>query len=160
MDGKLLTWSSRFWTMISCPEAAASIRGVKPEPGSLWMKEKSNENFCLTVSVAVVLEWMKTLTWHWYRRCYPAGTSPSAGGLCWCSETERSSLESPSAPTLHLAFGVKKKNPFILKSNKAQLIENTTKPTFLHLFDRASLESSRCWNSLLVCWFQLPEIFS
>lgn len=29
--------------MISCPEAAASIRRVKPEPGSLWMKQKNNE---------------------------------------------------------------------------------------------------------------------
>lgn len=26
--------------MISCPDAAASIRGVKPDPGSLWVKEK------------------------------------------------------------------------------------------------------------------------
>lgn len=29
--------------MISCPEAAASIRGVKPDPGSLMATKKSNE---------------------------------------------------------------------------------------------------------------------
>lgn len=39
--GHQLTWSSRFWTMISCPDAAASIRGVKPDPGSLWAKENA-----------------------------------------------------------------------------------------------------------------------
>lgn len=49
---------------------------------------------------------MKTLTWRWHLRCYPAGTWPSAGGLCWCSETGPSSLDSPSAPTQHLALGV------------------------------------------------------
>lgn len=30
--------------MISCPEAAASIRGVKPDPGSLSTTTKSNKH--------------------------------------------------------------------------------------------------------------------
>lgn len=59
---------------------------------------------------------MKILTSRWHLHCYPAGTSPSAGDLCSYSGTERSSLESPSAPTQHLAFGAKifKKKPFTL----------------------------------------------
>lgn len=56
----------------------------------------------------VFLEQIKTLTWHWRQHCYPAGTWPSVGGLCLCSGTERSSLESPSTPNQPLAFWVLK----------------------------------------------------
>lgn len=108
----LLTWSSKYWTMISCPEAAASISGVKPEPGSLCMREESwKSQKCEQIVIfllMVFLEQIKTLTWHWRQHYYPAGTWPSVGGLCLCSGTERSSLQSPSTPNRPLAFWVLK----------------------------------------------------
>lgn len=58
-------------------------------------------------SVTLLLRSIKTLTWRWHLRGYPAGTWPSAGGPCPCSETGPSSLCRPSAPTQRLASGGK-----------------------------------------------------
>lgn len=58
-------------------------------------------------SVTLPLRSIKTLTWRWHLRGYPAGTWPSADDPCPCSETGPSSLCSPSAPTQRLASGGK-----------------------------------------------------
>lgn len=106
VGGQPLTWSSRYWTMISCPEAAASIRGVNPDPGSLPDEGEERNRFDnLSGGLFGCGDVVKEPTWRLRRRCYPAGTSPSAGDPCWCSGTAPSSLDCPSAPARLLAWG-------------------------------------------------------
>lgn len=113
VDRNPLTWSSRNWTMISCLEAAASIRGVKPDPGSLWMKEKvmktsvwmkcrssfgMNEDTHLTLASALLSSRNLTICWwpvlvQWNRAVQP-----------------RESFSSNSAPCFR---GKKNKKPFM-----------------------------------------------
>lgn len=98
-----LTWSSRFWTMISCPEAAASIRGVKPDPGSLWVEEKViktsvwweccttfgvNEDTHLTLASALLSSRNLTICWwpvlvQWNRAVQPRQSFSSNSAPCF-----------------------------------------------------------------------------
>lgn len=99
--------------MISCPEAAASIRGVNPEPGSLSATKRSIKKSDWNDGVLGTY-WETPLTLHWHRHCCPKGTWPFAGGPCLCSETERSILGSLSAPNQHLAVRISKDGLFKL----------------------------------------------
>lgn len=107
--GKQLTWSSRFWTMISCPEAAASIRGVKPDPGSLWMKENAiktsvwlerctsfeiSEYTHLTLASALLSSRNLTICWwpvlvQWNRAVQPRQSFSSNSAPCYRSKKNK-----------------------------------------------------------------------
>lgn len=104
----LLTWSSKYWTMISCPEAAASISGVKPEPGSLCMREESwksqkceqivifffdglfrvNKDTHLTLASALLSSRNLTICWwpvlvQWNRAVQPTESFNSKSAPCF-----------------------------------------------------------------------------